>query len=349
MKKNILKSTCIVMALISSITVFTGCNKKLTVKYDCTPTDYVKVGQYKGLSISVDEAAITKSYVDAKVQSDLDTVTTYNAVDRASQKEDQITLAFTGSIGGEAIDGFGSDSYSLVLGKDTFRIPGFVDALYGLKTGDTKVITLTVPDPFTDEPDYAGKRIVYDITVLNVEAPVAPQITDAYAKQYFSYDTLDEYKAALQANMQDEINKEINQKENEAAMKALEANVEVLGYPEDIVNTKRDETEKSISFYSTLNGQTVEEYCQAHYNISLDEYARNAVILELALEDIITKENLSIDEYYYKANLSSFASDNGYSNADSFVQKYGKDKIVKNMLIQKAVDVVVNSAVNTTK
>lgn len=346
MKKKILKSTCIAMAIISSMAVFIGCNRKLDVKYDCTATDYVKLGQYKGLPISVDEDAIVKNYVDTKVNSDRDTVTPYVAVDRASQEEDQITLTFTGSIGGEVIDGFGSDAYSIILGKDTFKIPGFVDVLYGLKTGDKKVVTLTVPDPFTDEPEYAGRKIVYDITVAMVEAPVVPQITDAYVKENFSYNTVDEYKAALQAKMQDEIDKEIKDKKNEAAMKALQDNAEVIGYPEDLVNTRKQELEKSISFYSLAYGMTVDEYCQSRYKVSLEEYTRKSVIQELLMQEIIEKENLTIDEYYYKGNLSSFASDIGYTNADTFVEKYGKEKIVKNMLVQKAVDLVIDNAVN---
>ena len=35
----------------------------------------------------------------------------------------------------------------------------------------------------------------------------------------------------------------------------------------------------------------------------------------------------------------------GYSDKYSFVEKYGKDKIVKNMIIQKAQDIVMDNAV----
>ena len=345
MKKGILKSTCVALAIISSIAIVTGCNKKLEVTYDCNANDYVKLGEYKGISITVDQDAIIKSYVDGKVQSDLDSVTTYSAVNRVSQAADQMTLAFTGTIAGETIDGFGSNSYSLILGKDTFKVPGFVDAIYGLKAGDTKVVVLTVPDPFTDEPDYAGKRIVYNITVLKVEGPVVPQITDAYVQKNFSHNTVAEYRAALQASMQDSIDKDINSKKKETALIAIQNNAEVLGYPEDVLAAKTEELNKSISFYSTMYKMTVEEYCQSRYGVTLDEYAKKAVIQSLLLQEIIEKENLSIDEYYYKGNLAQFASDNGFTDADEFVEKFGKDFIVKNMLIQKAEDVVMDNLV----
>jgi len=345
MKKRLLKSTCVAMAIISSIAIVTGCNKKLDVKFDCKASDYVTLGEYKGITVSVDQDAIIKNYVDTKVQSDLDTVTTYSAVNRVSQVDDQMTLSFTGTIAGETIDGFSSDSYSLILGKDTFKVPGFVDAVYGLKAGDTKVVVLTVPDPFTDEPTYAGKRIVYNITALKVEGPIVPQITDAYAKKNFNYNTVAEYRTALQASMQGEIDKEVLSKKKEAALIAIQNNAKIIGYPEDLLKTKIDELNKSISFYSTMYKMTVEEYCQSRYQVSLEDYAKRSLVQSLVLQEIIEKENLSVDEYYYKGNLVKFSSDNGYSDADSFVKKYGKDFIVKNMLIQKAEDIVMDNLV----
>ena len=52
-----------------------------------------------------------------------------------------------------------------------------------------------------------------------------------------------------------------------------------------------------------------------------------------------------IKDYDYKGELPQFAKDRGYSDKDSFVEKYGKDKIVKNMIIQKAQDIVMDNAV----
>ena len=66
---------------------------------------------------------------------------------------------------------------------------------------------------------------------------------------------------------------------------------------------------------------------------------------EMILQAIADKENISIKDYDYKGELPQFAKDRGYSDKDSFVEKYGKDKIVKNMIIQKAQDIVMDNAV----
>lgn len=344
MKKSIVKKTCLVMAIVSSMAAFTGCNKKLDPKFEVTASDYVKVGDYKGITVDVDEAAITKTFVDKKVQSDLDTLTTYEATSRESQAEDQITVAFTGKIAGTTVEGFCSDEYSLVLGKDQFTVPGFVEVLYGLKAGDTKVVTLTVPAGITDAEDYANKRIVYDITVLTVEAPVAPMVTDAYVKANFSYNTVAEYRVGLEADMKTEIDEEIYDAKLAAVMNKLQENTEVISYPEEMLAVKLEALNKSMTLYSTMYGYSNEDYAMKTYGVTVEEFAKKAIVQELILEQIVKLENMSIDEYYYKGNLTAFAADRGYTSVDSFVEKFGKDMIVKNMLIQKAVDFVMDNA-----
>ena len=48
------------------------------------------------------------------------------------------------------------------------------------------------------------------------------------------------------------------------------------------------------------------------------------------------------DQHFYFQILTSVCPS---SDKDSFVEKYGKDKIVKNMIIQKAQDIVMDNAV----
>ncbi|MGN0407702.1 MAG: hypothetical protein ACI4EJ_05550, partial [Bacteroides sp.] len=228
-----------------------------------------------------------------------------------------------------------------------FIIPGFTDALYGMKAGEQKIVTLTVPEGIQDAEDYANKRIVYEITMAKVEQPIVPMITDAYAKEYFGYDTVDAYKQALIDEMQETIDENIANVKKQAVLEKLQENAEVKGYPEDIIKTKSEELKKSINFYSMMYGMNENEYCIDRYGISFDEYVKRSVVQQLIMQLIIEKENLTVTEYEYKGDLDAFAEANGYSDEEKFVQEFGRDKIVQNMLLQKAVDVVMDSAVIT--
>ena len=171
-----------------------ACNTKIKVNFEAKASDYVKLGQYKGITVSVDEQAIENELIEKKVQNDLTSNTTYDEVSREARDKDQVTVDFTGTIGGEEVSGFSNEDYSLILGTDTFVIDGFIDALYGMSAGQTKVVILTVPEDFEDAPEYAGSRIVYNITMKKVEQPNVPMITDAYVQEYFSCNTVAEYR-----------------------------------------------------------------------------------------------------------------------------------------------------------
>ena len=182
-----------------------ACNTKIKVNFEAKASDYVKLGQYKGITVSVDEQAIENELIEKKVQNDLTSNTTYDEVSREARDKDQVTVDFTGTIGGEEVSGFSNEDYSLILGTDTFVIDGFIDALYGMSAGQTKVVILTVPEDFEDAPEYAGSRIVYNITMKKVEQPNVPMITDAYVQEYFSCNTVAEYRQSIKDDIQETI------------------------------------------------------------------------------------------------------------------------------------------------
>lgn len=181
MKKNILKKISIGLLSAAMMVSMTACNTKIKVNYDYNAEDYVTLGEYKGIEVSVDTDAIENNLINTRIQNDLESNTTYVETTRAAQADDKVTIDFKGSIGGEQVSGFSDNDYSIVLGKDTFTVEGFVDELYGVKSGDVKVVTLTVPEDFSDAPEYAGRKIVFEITVKTVAQPNVPMITDTYA------------------------------------------------------------------------------------------------------------------------------------------------------------------------
>lgn len=61
------------------------------------------------------------------------------------------------------------------------------------------------------------------------------------------------------------------------------------------------------------------------------------------------RKGLAITDYEYKDDLEQFAKDSGYSKVDTFTDKYDKETIVKSMLVKKAQNLVMDSAVITEK
>lgn len=345
MKINFLKKIgiCIIAGVLAVGT--TACNTEIKVSYDYNADDYVELGNYKGIEVNLDAASIENDLINKRVQNDLENNITYTETSRGAQDDDRVTLDFIGSIGGEQVSGFSDEDYELILGKDTFVVDGFIDELYGMKAGELKVVTLTVPEDFTDAAEYAGRKIVFEITMVEVAQPNVPMITDAYVKEYFDYDTVAEYRQSIKEEIQDTIDEQVLEAKKEAVLTKLQDTCEIKGYPEEYLEQKKSEFEDSISFYSMMQDKTVEQYCQDTFGLSFDEYVKKSVAQEMILQAIAQKEGLVIKEYDYKANLDGFAEDRGYTDKNTFVEKYGKDKIVKSMLIQEAQNVVIDSAV----
>lgn len=214
--------------------------------------------------------------------------------------------------------------------------------------GQTKVITITLPEN-SKYSDYAGKRVVFELTMSYVQQANVPMLTDAFVKSAFNCETVDSYKAHVKNDVSGTIETKITEAKNEAILTQLLDKCKVTGYPEEFLAQQSSKLEESISFYSTLQGKTNDEYCQNLYGMTFDEFVKASAGQQLVYQAIAEKEGLAITDYEYKDDLEQFAKDSGYSKVDTFTDKYDKETIVKSMLVKKAQNLVMDSAVITEK
>ena len=222
------------------------------------------------------------------------------------------------------------------------------EELYGMVAGQTKVITITLPEN-SKYSDYAGKRVVFELTMSYVQQANVPMLTDAFVKSAFNCETVDSYKAHVKNDVSGTIETKITEAKNEAILTQLLDKCKVTGYPEEFLAQQSSKLEESISFYSTLQGKTNDEYCQNLYGMTFDEFVKASAGQQLVYQAIAEKEGLAITDYEYKDDLEQFAKDSGYSKVDTFTDKYDKETIVKSMLVKKAQNLVMDSAVITEK
>ena len=214
-----------------------------------------------------------------------------------------------------------------------------------MKAGESKVAILEVPESFSSAPEYAGSKIVFEITVTAVQQPLVPMVTDAYVKEKFNLNSVEEYRNSVEEEIKDTIDEKLEAAKKEAVLSKLQDNCTVKGYPEDFLNSQRDSFEQSIKFYALMQGKSNDEYCQDHFGISFEEYVKKAVAQQLILQAIAQKEKMTITEYEYKGDLEAFVKRQGSTDKDNFVEKYGRDKVVQSMLAEKAQNLVMETAV----
>lgn len=345
MKKSFMKKTAVALLSVSML-MATACNSKVDVKYDYNVEDYVQLGQYENISVQVDKTSIENELIESKIKQDVEDNTTYTEVDRGAIASDQILVTYTATSSGASLSGLtNTDGKTMILGTDTLglELDELDQALYGMTAGQTKILIVDIPEDYSSDL-YKGTRVVFELTMQTVAQANVPMITNAYVKEAFGYDTVEEYRQSIKESLETDINSKVENKIQEDVLSSLQDTFKISSYPDSLMEETRSRLETSIGFYADFSNLSKDEYCQKQYGLSFDDFVKKSVVQQLIMEAIVKDRNMTMREYDYKGSLDDFAADNGYSNADTFVEKFGKDKIVKAMLVQKAQDYVIEHA-----
>ncbi len=198
MKKRIIS---LFLAVVTVALVLTGCSSKL---YNYSSyRDYLKLGKYDGIEIllSYIENGMAEEYheavesADSSAEDDEDKVikeTEYKSAtenkplieDLTYTQKDTLNIDFTGKINGETFEGGSSTSYSLVVGSGTF-ITGFEEGLIGYTAGDKVTLNLKFPDNYSNS-EYAGKDVVFEVTINSFTRSVYPEFNAENVKKYLT-------------------------------------------------------------------------------------------------------------------------------------------------------------------
>lgn len=349
--RKFVKAVSSAMALTMTLGMLAGCGstpKKVTYEYNAG--EYVRLGEYKGTEVTLGDYTVTDEDLQNVISQICERYVYYNEVKRAAREGDEVTLDFDAYISGGKVEGFSGSDYKVIIGSDTFLIDGFEEALIGLKEGDSRAVTgLYVPENFTVEEKYAGRAITFNVSVSGVAEPVLPEYNEelviAVSKGEFA--TVDAYNRELMKMLEEnaEVNR-YNDKYNQILDKIVADTEVIKELPSEYIETKKAAIQEEVTQYTILYNMSEEEYLEKYYGIStVEEYAKNQILLEFIFQTIIERENLVVTEKYYKDHLAETAAGRGFTSADKFVEKYTEEGVVKAMLLDMAVDVLMDSAV----
>lgn len=158
-----------------------ACGSKEYLK-DIKASDYVTLGNYTGIEVNEEKAEIDDSIVDTYIESYLlpDFATVEEVTGRPVQEGDTVNIDYAGYLDGEQFDGGTASGQSLTIGSHTF-IDGFEDGLIGANAGDKLSLDLSFPVPYPNNPDLAGKPVVFEVTVNSIGIRKIPELNDEFA------------------------------------------------------------------------------------------------------------------------------------------------------------------------
>ncbi|MGB1540346.1 MAG: trigger factor, partial [Rickettsiales bacterium] len=118
-------------------------------------------------------------------------------------KGDVVRIDFKGLKDGVAFEGGTAQNFNLELGSGQF-IPGFEDQLIGAKKGDDTKVEVTFPKEYHSE-DLAGKPVVFEVKVHEVQASETPKVDDEFAKN-IGFENLKALKESLKEHLSGDYN-----------------------------------------------------------------------------------------------------------------------------------------------
>lgn len=288
-----------------------GEGKEFIYTAEITVMPEVELGEYKALEVKKNEYNVTDEDVENKLkEAQYRNARVEIKEDKAIEKGDIAVIDFKGFIGDVAFEGGEGTDYELEIGSGTF-IDNFEEQLTGLKAGDFKEVNVTFPEQYGRE-ELNGKPAKFEVKIKTVKVKELPAIDDEFAKEASEFETLEEYRNNIKANLEEANEIRVKKEYEEAVINAAVANAKI-DIPEVMINREIDGMLKDLETRLQYQGLDIQTYYQftntseESFRQQMKEVATNKVKTEIVMDKIAEVENITATEEEVKAKAKEMA------------------------------------------
>lgn len=317
----------------------------VTYKFIFTTKPEIKFNKYTDLKVKKPSVKVTDKDVEEEIERLKKEYADLAVKDGKIEKGDTAVIDFEGFDGDKAFEGGKGENYSLEIGSNSF-IPGFEDALIGLKAGDKKDVKVTFPKDYHAE-ELKGKPVTFKVLVHEVKTKVYPELNEEFFKDLGLDDvkTLDDLKKTIKDAMTSSKEFETENKYVDDLFEALlkETSVEV---PHELVHEEIDRMVKQYEEKLKMQGVTLDQFFKfTNSNIEaleaqMHEEAEKRVKLRFAIDEIIKLEKISVtDEEAEKDAIEKAKKHN--MDKDEYVKAFGGlDMLKYDLMVSKVIEII---------
>jgi len=263
----------------------------------------VELQAFSALSITRPVAEISDADLEKMISVLREQHATWEVVERAAETDDQVKLDYTGRKDGEEFDGGKAEGSTLKLGSGQM-IPGFEDALVGMKAGDSKTAQLKFPDDYHNE-DLKGAEVEFDLKVLEVSERKLPELNDEFfAKFGVSEGGEEKFRQEVRDNMERELRNAVKNKTKGRLMNKL-LELHSVDVPKALVKGEIQVLRRQM--LSQFGGGMNFDESMLPDELFAGE-AEKRVALGLIVAKVIEKENITTDADRVKLQVEEIAS-----------------------------------------
>ena len=280
----------------------------------------VKIKKYKKLGVKKEEVKVSKEEIDHEIEHLLERFTELVTKEKGKVEKGNIAVIdFEGFKDGKAFEGGKGENYSLEIGSNTF-IPGFEDAVIGMKNGEEKEINVTFPEDY-GEKSLAGAPVVFKVKVNEIKEKVTRELD----KDFFEDLAMDgvDSKESLEKMMKDNIKAK---KETDAENKYVDDLLAKVGentevdIPEEMIDEEVHRLIHRFEEQLRMQGISLDLYYEftktTHEDLhkQMEPEAKKNVLYRLILEELVKLEKIEV------------TLEDGEAEADTLAAKYNMPK-----------------------
>lgn len=316
-----------------------------------------KLGNYKGVEVSMKVDEVTDEQLDAYIVKLLNNMATQEEVKNRTdvQEGDIANIDFTGYLDGVEFEGGKATGFDLGIGSGQF-VPGFEEQLIGVKVGETKDIEVTFPEVYQNNPDLAGKPVVFKVKVNSIKETKVPELTDEWVAANSDVKTVNEYKEVVREQMKKNAYNKLVSNQPFTILDTIYSETEFASYPEEIVENYKGYMLSQYEYIAQMQGVSLEDMINAsgttnmeEFNKTIEEAAKISAGNDVLCFVIAHKEGIKLSDEEYQDEAFKYAKAKQYDSLEQLEAELGKERIYDYLVRQRVLKLLVENCVEVTE
>ena len=336
--------------------------KQLLKATDYKVEKYVKLNDYMNMTVELtNDYSVSDEDIQNYIEYLMSQYPAYEVSDKKTvESGDVVNIDYVGKVDGEEFSGGSATGQHLTIGSGSF-IDGFEDGLIGKKVGETVDLNLKFPDTYSNNPDLAGKDVVFTVTINSIDTEkemTYDDLTDEYVSENFAgsgITTVDGLKTTVSSSLEQQNYSSKMQEIQSAVLSKLLEECEVT-LPDGLLDQRVSEYKDRVNKAVEESGKTFDEYMnmsEEDFDKQVPDYIQESLKQELILEAIVKDQKISISQKKFEAFVDSYVSQYGMKDRNAMYEEYGGEDYVRlsyaeNQALSKVMDSVKTTVADNT-
>jgi trigger factor len=331
-------------------------NGSITFVSKLTLAPEVTLPDYKGVNVTIPPLAVPDEEIEAQLTALQERFADFSDIEgRAAEMGDFAVVDYTSTVEGKPTEEFLGKAAGYLSSREGFWVrldekaflPGFAAQLVGINPGDSKEITLTLPEDFP-VAELQNKEIVFQTTVKELKQAALPALDDELANRLAPGKSMEEIKDIIRENMTGERRRKIDDMKVNQIVAHFNAQVN-FELPDELVTQETQNQADAMVKRGVQSGMSEDEIESQQEQIfaSAGDQALSNLRTNFILQEIARVENITVTDSELINHLAQIAASRKIAPKKFIrdMQRAGRiQNIRSSMAIGKTIDFLVEHA-----